>query len=180
MYCHDLEVMSLNPARVEIGMVLSCIWTKNVYLLFHNMILFAPVLSAWQNTDCIGDDDEYTNTERLNHSIFDACTMISHWIKEDHIHLFHLCWILTADTGNPIIAIAYMRHICKEQPICIYDTWWDRHCVTSKLTISTCAVPVSLGDQKANLAWNKNTLWLAGVTIGYLTKCNISKWLPHK
>ena len=38
MYCHDLEVMSLNPSRVELGVrtpsVLSRTWTKLTYTLF--------------------------------------------------------------------------------------------------------------------------------------------------
>ena len=43
LYCHDLEVMSLNPSRIELGVrstsVLCCTWTKNNRKNTENMFL---------------------------------------------------------------------------------------------------------------------------------------------
>ena len=51
MFCHDLELMSSNPGRVEFGVrstsVLSRTWTKDIicYILSHNQI-WAHMISS--------------------------------------------------------------------------------------------------------------------------------------
>ena len=47
-YCHDLEVMSLNPSQVDLGVhsmpVLCCTWTKNI---LQNGILYIRLSHFW-------------------------------------------------------------------------------------------------------------------------------------
>ena len=55
MYCHDLEVMSLNPGWVELRVrstaVLSRTWTKNMYSAPHTKmnVFFANKSFLWKS-----------------------------------------------------------------------------------------------------------------------------------